>query len=390
MSVLLEKELLRTLDIHDVLSYLRYSSVWNEVSARHGWHVFVSNKSVTGTEIELALPGEQDERTSPVYVATLIDVLSQLNDEQPEITIERINKYESDVLLSINSVSDNDSIPFGIAALQIYEMQNIIKTTADLELRRNVPYETGTHSQRAANVVNQFRFGHTFRGSFGMTIEVPLLDATQKTLRRSLPHAFDNEANKPLSRKILERIIRGFKHTIEAVNSGSSSPIVNNYQRGLNANSCKSLKTIGYATPHDLEYKILWSPIYDPSPDLRDTTLFKMDQTAFEYLGYAENRLKSLNESLTVEVRGLVKGVGSDDNPLGSGAKRTIEVKWLNRPDSNRAALITMELDAQDYTLAHRAHITWSTILVEGEYKRTSQGYVLENPRNFRIVEDEA
>ncbi|MAT98349.1 MAG: hypothetical protein CL608_14490 [Anaerolineaceae bacterium] len=388
MSVLLEKELLRKLDYYNLISYLRYSSVWNEVSARHGWHVFVSNKSVTGVEIELALPDEQDEHTSPIYIATAIDVLSQLNNEQPEFTIERIDKYESDVLLGINTIKDVDSLPFGIAAAQILELQNIIKTTTDLETRENVPYDTKAHSKRANEIVNHFRFGHTFRGSFGMRIESPLRDSFEKSLTRALP-TFSNEENKPLSRRIMERLARGFKHVVDAEKAESSAPIVNNYMYGFNANICKSLGVIGNSTPFDLEYKIMWSPIFDPVDDVKDSQSFKLNNTAFAYVQYAEEKLKSLNEYTTVEIRGLVQSLGSDKDPLGSSSKRTIEVKWINRPDTNRAAKISMELSAADYVLADRAHITWSIVLAEGEYKRTSQGFVLENVRNFRIAEDE-
>ncbi|MDR2170550.1 MAG: hypothetical protein LBP59_10445 [Planctomycetaceae bacterium] len=94
-------------------------------------------------------------------------------------------------------------------------------------------------------------FGHTFRGSFGISVDIP------------------NQV-----RRVTERIAIGIKDVVDATLHGERSIIVKNYRNGFNADLCRSLISIMESIMEiaksdtdsefnnlEVEYSFKWSPI---------------------------------------------------------------------------------------------------------------------------------
>ena len=95
MSTLLDAKLLSRFSLQDMLSFLGYKTQeWMQVNARPGWNVFVSTESLSSKELEIALPAFEDVHTTPVYLASALDLLSSVYEEEPEIIAQRIEKYD--------------------------------------------------------------------------------------------------------------------------------------------------------------------------------------------------------------------------------------------------------------------------------------------------------
>jgi len=390
MSVLNERELLMKLDIHNLVSYLQYSPVWSEVPVKRGWQLFVSDKSITGVEIELALPKTQDEHIFPTYAGNAIDILSQLNAEQPELTIERIHNVDRDVL-SVRNIDERSksSISIRLAAKQVGRLQTLIKQASNSEKDASPYYGANYHNSLAERMVNEFQFGHTQDKSFGLTIKTPAL--VQPIEYRQLPIQFPESAIEPVetlapvSRRIVERIIRGLVATKNAVKQESVDQLTHSYESGFNSNMCKAVVEISRNKEASVEYSVLWSPKITPANDIADVKPILLLGTDYAYLEKAADEMKTLQPDDTYRVRGTIDGLTSPDDPHKFGVGQSIVVKWEN--DEGRILKVIIDLNPQEYLDAIRAHEQYQPIEVTGELKLIGSKWRLLNPRNFQVVQ---
>lgn len=386
ISNFINPKILNIFSLSDFIAYMTYLSGWHKVKSKSGWHVFVSDDTVAPVELEIILPDRADDYAAPTQIASALDLLANLREEDPEILAQNIAHYESDLFYIRNTnIDSNNSVELDVAAKQIQYFNKLIKQAADMEIRRK-PYDLSTHSADANKLASHYRFGHTFRGSFGFTLNAPLKTQAEKSIQQ--PFLLDTQTV-PLSRRVLERIARGLISVNESVKEKSSERIVSNYLTGLNANMCASLFAASLDYKFIIEYKITWSPIIRVTPEADNFTSILVDTPQLTYIEKAEDQLKSLEEAPLVTVRGLVNHVGTTDAPLSDNAKRTITMTWLNNPYSKRPTKLTMKIDAHDYQIAHSANLNWDTIFVEGIPQAKTTGWVLDNPTNFRIAEDE-
>lgn len=390
ISTLIQSKLINSFSLDDLIAYLAFDREWDRVEAKKGWHVFVGNDLSAAHSLEIVLPDEYDDYTAPAYIASALSLLSDVKEEDPELLANSIDRYESDLLYVKNKKAvTNDSIEFALAVRQLQELKSLLQHAVDLESRK-APYDVLQHTNEAMKLVNHYRFGHTFRGSFGFTIEAPLMTQEEKRLQRPFDINF-SDITVPSSRKVMERVARGLKNTSESAKDGSSEWIVNNYEDGLNANMCNSLLNISGESYIPVEYRVLWSPVMQVSKDVSRFKPVLIDDDEITYLKIAEKKLKEMRKPVNVEVRGLVKQVSTTEDPLGNVAEREVRLRWLNNPFSNRSTNLTMKVNAEAYKLAHALNINWKkVILVEGEaqYKK-GQGWFLLNPKNFRVEDVE-
>lgn len=390
MSILDDRELLTKLDIHNLISYLEYSPAWNEVPVKKGWQLFISDKSITGTEIELALPQTQDEYIFPTYAGNAIDVLSQLNSEQPELTIERIHNVNRDVL-SVRNIDERSrsSISIRLAAKQVGRLQTLIRQASNSEKDASPYYRSAYHNSLAERMVNEFQFGHTQDKSFGLTVKTPAL--VKPIEYRQLPmwfpgHATDPvETLAPVSRRIVERIIRGLVATKNAVQQESIDLLTYSYESGFNSNMCKAVVEISRNKEASVEYSVLWSPKIIPPSDIADVEPILLLGTDYAYLEKAAGEMKNLQPDDTYRVRGTIDGLTSPDDPHKFGVGQSIVIKWEN--DEGRILKVIIDLNPTEYLEAIRAHEQYQPIEVTGELKSIGGKWRLLNPRGFQVVQ---
>src|ERR1019366_3045382 len=125
-------------------------------------------------DIELLLPRDRSASDSQRRLEGAILTLSQVEGRDPEQVLADVRSVGFDVVRSRipDELVSDDTIQLVSANNYIGGVKNLLAATATTELR---PEPYFLRILKDANAyAEQCRFGHTFRGSFGFTIESPV------------------------------------------------------------------------------------------------------------------------------------------------------------------------------------------------------------------------
>lgn len=362
----------------NLVPYLRLRG-WQDAS-NPKWYVFQKN------DFEIILPKNPKARDANLYISNAVDLLSGLTDEKSQDVIRRIIYFDSDILLSRNiQTGEYNSITLMMASQQVHELKQLVNYSAFSEYQPK-PYFLQSQSKSSRQMTEHYRFGHTFAGSFGFTVLSPIT-------RLPLPHQqlmlFSDEKPPaplaPMERRVMERIVRGLSITKMAVSQRDAEPLLRDYASAFNANMCQSLVKMSQGKKMPMEYKVYWSPKFEPADDVSQLHLFELNETSYEMLDYAGNELKKLKPEY-VSVKGRIIGLTSKDNPLGSSAHRSVIIRG-RYSDEMRPIDIIVELSKEEYVRASKAHIEWAVVHVNGILSRSGYGWRLTDASDFTLSE---
>jgi hypothetical protein len=381
--------LLRSLQFGSLVEYLKLTG-WKRVESPNRWLVFKGSKGIDGNLLEIVLPS--DPRTPDIgyYVASAIDVLSAIEDLSPELVVERVKFYDRDILKMRNlETGHEDSIALKLAAKQVSELKNLIGYSACSEQEPKPHFNTLLGVGR--KMTERYRFGHTFSGSFGFTIESPPVGKptvyAQLTQPSLVPDMVEEQEISllPFGRRVMERVVRGLLFTQEATKERDVSVLVDHYGSGFNSKMCASIVRMSKGKVLPLEYRVQWSPKIDPSSDVIDPGMIRLHEVSYQFLEEAEQILSNLEPEVVV-VQGLVTSLRAKDDPLEAGSARSVVIRWINRPMGERPVGIIVPLDREDYLVASDAHINWQTVQVIGVAQKIGSIWRLSDPQSFRVI----
>ena len=170
-------------------------------------------------EIEITLPTDTSRHDFLRRIDGALDTLAAVEHRSPDEVAADIRSIGFDRVFSRipDSLVIDNSIQLEIAAHHIRDLRRLLAATATTELSpapsfpRTVP--------KAIEYADSCRFAHTFDGSFGFTIELPLQPNVNPTLS-VVPE------NAPFERRVMERFARGVQTIIRAADEGDTKPIV--------------------------------------------------------------------------------------------------------------------------------------------------------------------
>jgi hypothetical protein len=282
------------------------------------------------------------------------------------------------------NIDAKNSIPLQVAYQQIKEMRQLVSYSA---LSETNPKAFFINAQQtiAKRVTSSYRFGHTFRGSFGLSIETPRLSTVGFTTQKSLMPDLQTERKLvPIERRVMERIVRGLFQAKVASQERDPNILIENYMSGFNANMCRAILNMSMGKKIDLEYSIDWSAIFPPKePELTIHEPIKMNEGIYDQLEYAFNVLSKM-ETEETEISGLIHSLSSKDNPLGLDTPRTILIKTFDDLDG-KAYSILVTLNRDDYVIALDAHKNWFPVTVSGQLRKDKTPWRIENYTLFRV-----
>lgn len=349
------------------------------------WFVFRGEVDSEGEPLEIVLPRNPNARDLRIYVENAINLLSALADETIQDTLQRIVYYDRDVLCVRNlETEEYNSITLRVAAQQVQELKQMVRFAACSE-REPKPYFLSGELEIAKRMIEHYRFGHTFSGSFGFTIESPIVHLPSPYIQLTLlPKGEEPPSPRmPAERRVMERIVRGLATTQQATTSLDSQLLVREYSSGFNSNMCQTIVKMS-REKRPLEYAVFWSPKIMPPEDVERVSPVRLIERSYDYLAYAAKELRQLKPEHVV-VRGRVTGLTSRDDPLGASARRSVVIRGMF-PDVTRSVDVIVELDRDDYVTANGAHINWNTVEVDGIIGRSGHAWRLSDPTNFRVV----
>jgi len=349
------------------------------------WFVFRGEVDSEGEPLEIVLPRNPKARDLRIYVENVVNLLSALADETIQDTLRRIVYYDRDMLCVRNLETEGyNSITLRVAAQQVNELRQMVRYAACSE-REPKPYFLSGELGIAKKMIEHYRFGHTFSGSFGFTIEsrIVRLPSPYEQLKL-LPEGDEPPSPRmPVERRVMERIVRGLAITQQATTSLDSQLLVREYPRGFNSNMCQAIVKMS-REKKPLEYSVFWSPKIMPPQDIEGVGPVRLIERSYDYLAYAAKELRQL-EPEHVTIRGRVTGLTSKDDPLGASTRRSVVIRGTF-PDITRPVDVVVELDRDDYVAANGAHIDWNTVEIDGIIGRSGHAWRLSDPTNFRVM----
>jgi hypothetical protein len=366
--------LAKSIDFWDLLTLIK-SSGWSKIDDESSrFVVFNGPSDINSKPVEIVFLRNEAAKEQPIYIANAINILSSIINIEPNILAQDISAVNRDVLrVRAQGPGDMETIPLRSAAQQVFELKQVIAYAALSEKDRK-PYYIDAQVPTAREMVDAYRFGHTFRGSFGFTIETPRLQEIHTYKQLDLPN-FNKPV--PIWRRVMERIARGLIFMDRANQDRDSKWILDNYATGLNANMCQSLANIKNNQNQIIEFAIKWSPIQLPEdPLIRSFKPIQLNESAKNHLTFAAKELIETNQE-EVTILGRIIELSAKASPMDMDTSRNIRIQWLEVA-GGKPHQATATLSPEDYTKAIDAHHYWYPVQITG---------ILSNKKdNWRFV----
>ncbi|MDY0148940.1 MAG: hypothetical protein RBT03_02495 [Kiritimatiellia bacterium] len=378
----LEEWILKALTPQKLRLYLGHQG-WVQVQHRNpNILLYKKQDGRVGGKVSIVVPasmtlGDYDRR-----MIESVRCLASFSGLEPRYLAQQLAYWDRDVLRMrlMTRSGDTSSIPLEMASALIAQLRDFVGFAACAET------DPKPFFVKAGGIAKEFaeqcRFGHTFSGSFGLTVESPLpLDPNMQ-----LPHV---PSERPFPRAVMERIAIGFVLMEEAVEQDSLDPLIKNYTTGFNANMCEKLTDIIEASSDQrLRYAVIWSPEIDTKPDLVRKQEFTLHRPAYEALTEAAKALHKEDEFEETTIVGKVTVLRSDQPPLHTDefefAERAITVQW--EPKKKQYVNLRVALPLDEYRQACDAHKNGKRIRITGKPAKEGKFWVLSNEHDFSVV----
>ena len=354
---------------------------WNRVDHPNAHINVFEGLDQTGEHTKLVLPATVDLVDAQSLIYNALDLLAvSLNVSIDSLTAFLVQRI-TDVLRarSFRLVGHDDSLPLDIASEWISRMRQLLAASAYTEHEPRPSFEkTGTLGSEFAH---HCRFGHTFKGSFGLSIESPVF------VNPSIPE-LEASARQPFERRVFERIARGIKNLRDAIEGDSIDILLESYTTGLNANMCRALSEAYEAVDgRRIEYFFAWSSEIPVAEDISGLNPFTFDGRAYEFAKATALQLEQQDDFEEQLIEGRIYQLKSKEpvNPTFEllQTDRVITVKWCT--DGLPPKSIRVPLSAEDYQLACDAHRDGQMIQVSGKPQKNGKFWTLHNVHGFRI-----
>jgi hypothetical protein len=330
-----------------------------------------------GEPIPVIVPSDINTPEHLERLERTIKTLAALEQRAPDDIIADIRSIGFDRIFSRvpDSLVRDDSIHLLVAANHIRDMRNLLAANATTELLP-APFFPKMVKQ-ATDYADSCRFGHTFRGSFGFTIESPL----QQNIDPTLPNVIENA---PFERRVIERFARGVQAVVHAQQNEDTKPIIESVATGFSANTCEQFaKLIEETSPGGMHIRFAFSSEWRASPDLMRMPEYQVDRRHVEVTREAAKILRAQPSARQETISGLIVDLHARHDPMGlfGGSKSDHNVVIAWRPEGSGAEIqVFVPLSQDDYLKAVGAHGKGSPITISGLLERRGpRSWVLAN-----------
>jgi hypothetical protein len=332
-------------------------------------------------DVEIVLPQSSRSADFENRMQSALQVLAHLEDRDIGLIIADVQAIGFDVLRSTlpEHVVSHDSIHLEVASQFIRGVKGLLAAAATTEIHPDRFF--GRVRREAQDYAEGCRFGHTFRGSFGFTIESPLGPNAEPTLDGI-------EQVPPFERRVVQRIARGLRTFQQAADAQDSDVIAQKYLTEFNANMCDELaEMIENTGMHDVGFEFSLSPEWKPPPDIPSHSTFEVGAIHVELARDAASRLRQQELDRNQTIVGRVVRLKSESDPsnlMQPSGTREILVFWSNPRFGNIHVRILVP--PAEYLIAVEAHKSGRLIEVVGKIDRIGRSWRLLEPTHLGIV----
>jgi len=185
--------------------------------------------------IELALPTNWQYRDALPLLANAVNLLADIQEKKTTEVILEVRSQRRDIMQIriLSGDAEDGFLNLEYATAIINNIENLIAYGACSEEKAE-PYIT-RKMKIGKDALEQYELAQTVQGSYGFVIETPLPKSSQQTFLTP---------QKPLNRRVMERIFFGLLSTHRAFVNTSAEEITENFLTGFNANMCRAVAMI--------------------------------------------------------------------------------------------------------------------------------------------------
>ena len=375
----------------DISRFLRNKGWKKEEFPNDNLLYFTSNvQDDNGKAISLLIPNGSGYSDGEKRIISAIDLLAAIDNIPFEKMLYAIKNQGSDIFEQrIFGPANLNSIPLEFMPDIMKYLRDLIYYSACLE------DDPSPYFERKRKVGKEYtakcRFAHTFPGSFGLRIEMPLPPNSQE----NLPFSDDEKEvvpSEPMERRIMKRIYSGLRLSIQGVNEGDVNLITNNYESGFNANLCETMGALTMLLPeYNFGYFMNWSSEYKIQTEYICKNEFSIQAGQYrQFFESAAKTLRATGESQQTTISGRIVSLHAtpeddddDDEQTPAFSDQYIEIEWIR--DNNKKIRIRAHLSLEEYRIACDAHKEGKIIHLSGIPEKDGKYFYLRNPHNLEI-----
>jgi hypothetical protein len=343
-------------------------------------------QDINGHESRLVLPASMDLVDSEPLLESALCEMALNFGESIKTLVSKMMLRGFDALKarSFRIVGHDDSLPLDVASDWIYKMRQLAASSAYTEQDPR-PYFEKTGSA-GSGFASHCRFGHTFTGSFGVTIESPVQE-------NPVIPSLGDRVGLPFERRVFQRIARGLQILGQAIAEDNIENLANSYAVGLNANMCRCLSEAFEAVEgRRIEYVFEWSSLVPPDKDVDQLSPFVFDGRAYEFSLATALQLEQNEEQGEETIEGKIYQLKSRSGGGRSGDEllpgdQIISMSWQR--EGRPSATIRVPLSPVDYQRACDAHRDDKLIQITGKPRRNGKFWSLSSAYGFRVLGDD-
>lgn len=332
-------------------------------------------------EIELVIPRDSESSDFERRLRDAITTLSQVEQKEPDQIVAAIHSFGFDVVQSRipSELVLNDSIHLENAKNYVSGMKDLLAITATTEIKPLAFF--GRINKNAQEYSDKCRFGHTYRGSFGFTIESPLSVNSERTL-------FGPELTPPFERRVVQRLAIGIQQVCQAVDMGDLGLLRESFRSGFSANGCERFAGLIHDTAYSgMSFAFSFSPDLAVPADLKQKTEFFVGPKHVDMARAAAQVLRGVSLEIPTEVHGNVVRLQNEADPsdlsppTGEG-----EITVLHSSEDFGDIHLRVVLSPAEYLKAVEAHRFGRPVKLRGSLVRHGRYWYLRNPSQLTIT----
>lgn len=321
--------------------------------------------------------GDASKADSAKRILNALQTLSDISGMSLRSIAREISMFDFDIVQARlpNTLVIRDSIPLRVAERFVSNIRRFFTSAAAAEVSGEL--HVANAQALGARYVDTCRFAHTFKGSFGFTVE-SLAGPAPKTLNGVLSPA-------PVERRIVERMAIGLSHLRLASVVRSHEPIVEGVKDGFNLNMLEDFQALLLGSGASrIRFDFTFTPAWPINLDRRIST--EVGEGLLPLIESAAAVLRPPDIPLHEVVVGKIVWLESREVPTDllhdGGREIGIEGQSAERGDLS----VRVRLDPNSYLAALDAHRAGRLVRVKGEIKRTVRGAKFVGESSFEVL----
>jgi hypothetical protein len=376
----MSESLLPSLPVSNLKRYLLKQG-WSRIDhPNNRIEILKTTEDTSGDYASVAIPTSNDFSNSEAMINEAIKILAAYENKPFVDLFNRLRRWGNDTLLArlFKIQGNEDSLPLSVAAETISRFRDFVGYAAYTQSEPRPFFDKAGGVSTAFS--NLCRFGHTFQGSFGLTIECPI------TVTPVLP-LDGNHPEIPFERQVFERIASGLSILRSAISEDSLDPMIQGYHTGFSANMCRALtEAYEQVEGRRIEYNILWNPELQSSVEA-NWQPFLFEGRAYEFTRAAAVELEKSEVFPDSLVEGTVVALKSD-KPPGLDQQQEFEhvITMFWEREKGQLVRIRIPLVPQEYMKACDAHKDGKRIRIYGVPEKSGKYWTLTKSHDFTVL----